>query len=70
MSPEEHEAVMKQPALEAPLGIVPQFENPPSMERVVFCVNTILLVMNTLLFGMRMFVKGYLNRKISLEDCE
>ena len=70
MSPEEHDALMMLPALKPPPNTLPQLENPPSFANLIFCFTIVLLVLNTLLFAMRLFVKCYLTCNISLDDCE
>ncbi|KAF2014710.1 hypothetical protein BU24DRAFT_463472 [Aaosphaeria arxii CBS 175.79] len=68
MSPIQYESLLDQPALSPPPGIEPQFDNPPSLKHAGFGITVTLLVLITLLFSMRTFVKVRINHHLALED--
>lgn len=64
------EKILSAPAASPPPGVTPNFEHPSEFEKSGFIVAITLLVIITLLFSMRMFVKTRIARHIAIEDCE
>ena len=53
-----------------PPGIIPNFDNPDSNSKTFFIVTSILLVLTILLIVNRFYVKTYIIRKYTTDDCE
>ena len=58
------------PALDPPNGVIPNFNDPPSIAGDLVAGLTIMIVVATTGFVARMYTKAWIMRKVQLEDCE
>ncbi|KAF7588253.1 hypothetical protein BBP40_005975 [Aspergillus hancockii] len=68
MSPEELEALLAAPALAAPPGVSPNFDNPPSQNSYAWGITTVCTVVATLCLCLRWYVRLWLDKKARIED--
>ncbi len=61
--------VMDKPALAPPLGIIPNFVDPYTLEPVLIVITVIYLVLTTLGVGARLIIRKSANKSMLLEDC-
>ncbi|KAF1967918.1 hypothetical protein BU23DRAFT_558910 [Bimuria novae-zelandiae CBS 107.79] len=64
----EREKALSEPAAHPPLGVTPDFEHPSQFEKSGLVAAITLLIVISLLFSMRMFVKARIARHIDIED--
>lgn len=58
------------PAMKPPLGIKPNFTDPPNFRTAMLVVEVIFLVIPTLAIFMRLYTKARINRNVTLDDCK
>ena len=58
------------PALKPPLGVLPNFHNPPSQRTANVVCQTLCLIISTLCVSIRMYTKFFIIRSHGCEDCE
>ncbi|KKY24900.1 hypothetical protein UCRPC4_g02266 [Phaeomoniella chlamydospora] len=68
LSSEEIEALLAEPALEAPSGITPNFDNPPNQNDLAWFVTTFCTVIMTIAFFLRLYAKWWMSRKVHVEE--
>ena len=59
----------KTPALQPPLGVVPNFVDPPTILGPFLAGEAVMLAASTLAVSARVFTKAYVMKKVDLEDC-
>lgn len=64
------EALLDSPAMPAPEGVTPNFENPPNQNGLGMTVLTLCLVFSTICVCLRMYARVYLLRKVQIEEGE
>ncbi|PYH89516.1 hypothetical protein BO71DRAFT_434746, partial [Aspergillus ellipticus CBS 707.79] len=68
MSPEELAALLAAPALAAPDGVTPNFDNPPNRNSYAWGITTVCTIIATSCLCLRSYVRLWLDRKIRVED--
>ncbi|RAH46719.1 uncharacterized protein BO95DRAFT_431040 [Aspergillus brunneoviolaceus CBS 621.78] len=68
MSTDELVTLFAQPALAAPEGVTPDFDNPPNHNSLAWGIITVCTVVATLCMCLRIYVRVWLDRSIRLED--
>ncbi|OJJ95732.1 hypothetical protein ASPACDRAFT_126540 [Aspergillus aculeatus ATCC 16872] len=68
MSTDELATLFAQPALAAPEGVTPNFDNPPNHNSLAWGIITVCTVVATLCMCLRIYVRVWLDRSIRLED--
>ena len=58
------------PAMVAPDGLTSNLINPPDILVTSFAASTVGLAMTLFFFGIRMFTKCFLLKKLYIEDCK
>jgi len=58
------------PADVPPVGVVPNFDNPPDLNAIIISTITACTVASTLAVTIRLYSKLLLIRSIALEDCK
>ena len=58
------------PAAKPPLGVTPNFINPPSEKDIIIAYTTIFTIIATFGVAVRMYVRLFIMRKIQIEDCK
>lgn len=53
-----------------PLGVTPNFVNPPSLLKSHIAIHTVFLGLDTLCLAMRLYTRKFIQRKLALDDCE
>ncbi|KAH9995932.1 hypothetical protein F4779DRAFT_194042 [Xylariaceae sp. FL0662B] len=62
------EEMMELPAMPAPDGITPIFDNPPNQNGLAITILTLCLVISTICVCLRVYARLYLLRKVQAED--
>ena len=70
LTPAQLQALLDGPAGKPPLGITPNFVNPPNHATLAIAVMAIGLTISTLVLMIRMYTKIFLIRSVVLEDCK
>ncbi|KAL5592544.1 hypothetical protein FOBRF1_013570 [Fusarium oxysporum] len=60
----ELKQLLAAPALEAPNGVTPEFENPPNGNTLAYRITTFCMVLTTLCAIIRLYGKWLLERKL------
>ncbi|PYH41044.1 uncharacterized protein BP01DRAFT_306909 [Aspergillus saccharolyticus JOP 1030-1] len=68
MSTSELATLLAQPALAAPEGVIPNFDNPPNHNNMAWGIITVCTIIATLCVFFRIHVRVWLDRSIRLED--
>ncbi|RAL16576.1 uncharacterized protein BO97DRAFT_467884 [Aspergillus homomorphus CBS 101889] len=68
MSSDDLATLFAQPALAAPEGVTPNFDNPPNHNSLALGIITVCTVIATLCMCLRIYVRIWLDRSIRLED--
>jgi hypothetical protein len=69
MSPEMLAALANSPAGVPPLGISPNFDNPPSKDQEMLVLNVVFLPLMLLAVVMRLLVKAKFIHQFGWDDC-
>ncbi|RYP10038.1 hypothetical protein DL765_008237 [Monosporascus sp. GIB2] len=67
-SPADMEAVLNGPALPPPIGVTPDFDNPPKSNGSGYGVLTAMMAVGALALLLRLFAKAFRVKKLRLED--
>jgi hypothetical protein len=70
MSPEVLAELLAAPALAAPEGVTPDFENPPNRNGLAWFVTTLCMVISTACVCLRLFTRAWIDQKIRKEEGE
>jgi hypothetical protein len=70
LSPEVIQALLNGPGLAPPPGEVPNLKDPPNERTTMIVVNTVYLVLTTVAIFIRMYTKGFIARRVEVEDCK
>lgn len=70
MSAEALATLLAQPALPAPPGVTPNFDNPPKSNTIAWVVTTLCLVIATICLSLRLFARVWLEKKMRAEEGE
>lgn len=70
MSPEVLAELLAAPALPAPEGVTPDFENPLNSNGLAWFVTTICMVVATACVCLRLFTRVWIDKKIRAEEGE
>lgn len=70
LTPDQQQALLSGPALTPPLGVLPQFDNPPNKTAlgaglIIACAAVCVFVV-----AVRTYAKAVCSRKMEVEDCE
>ncbi|KAJ5677953.1 uncharacterized protein N7477_003586 [Penicillium maclennaniae] len=68
MSPEALAALLNAPALPAPEGVTPNFDNPSNANGLAWFVTTFCMVVATMCLLLRLYVRLYLEKKFRAEE--
>ncbi|RDW70456.1 uncharacterized protein DSM5745_07967 [Aspergillus mulundensis] len=68
LSPDALATLLAQPALAPPDGVTPNFDNPSNGNHLAYVVTTFCTVVSTLCLLLRLFAKGWLEKKIRVEE--
>lgn len=58
------------PAMAPPPGIIPNYVDPPNLEKEFYIDLILCLTISVLVVSMRMWTKARLLRKVQIEDCK
>lgn len=58
------------PAMAPPPGIIPNYVDPPNLEKEFYIDLILCLTISVLVVSMRMWTKARLVRKVQIEDCK
>lgn len=61
---------LKQPAAPPPLGVTPDFANPPNSNIEIYTGAIALCSLATVILGLRMYTRVALLRAVGWDDCE
>ena len=70
LTAEELGALSNYPALPPPSGIEPNFATPESQNQPLLIVTSLLIGIMGLFFLNRVYIKTFVSRKYSWDDCE
>lgn len=70
MSSEALAELLAAPALAAPEGVTPDFENPPNSNGLAWFVTSICMVVATACVCLRLFARVWIDKKIRVEEGE
>lgn len=70
MSPEVLAELLAAPALPAPEGVTPNFDNPPNKNGLAWFVTTFCMVVATMCLFLRILVRLWLEKKLRVEECK
>lgn len=70
MSPETLATLLAEPALAAPSGVTPNFDNPPNSNTLAWVVTTFCTVVLTICFLLRIFARIWLDKRVGVEEGE
>ncbi|PWY75073.1 hypothetical protein BO70DRAFT_431053 [Aspergillus heteromorphus CBS 117.55] len=68
LSPEELARLLAAPAMPAPDGVTPNFENPPNRNSYAWGITTVCMIIATSCLCLRSYVRLWLDRKVRVED--
>ena len=68
-TPAELQKLLDGPALAPPLGVEPNFVDPPNLKTLGLVVIILCLILPTLAVWMRMYTKLRIIRQVVAEDC-
>ncbi|KAJ5218878.1 uncharacterized protein N7498_000977 [Penicillium cinerascens] len=68
MSPEALAELLAAPALQAPEGVTPNFDNPPNKNGLAWFVTTLCMVVATMCLFLRITVRLWLEKKLRVEE--
>ena len=57
-------------ALAPPPGVIPNYDDPPTIARSLVAGLAIMIVVATLAFAARLFTRVWVMKQIQLDDCE
>ncbi|KAI0849725.1 hypothetical protein F5Y00DRAFT_261171 [Daldinia vernicosa] len=60
--------IMDMPAMEPPLGVVPNYDNPPNQNKMVLAVVSVCLIVSSIAVILRFYLKLAVLRKMQLQD--
>ena len=64
------EELMELPAMEAPPGVTPNFDDPPNRNGLAIGVLTLFTVISTLGMILRVYAKCYVMRQWKIQECK
>ena len=70
MSPEMLAALVNAPAGVPPLGVQPNFDNPPSKDEQMLVLNGVFLPLMLIAVTMRLVVKARVIKQFGWDDCK
>lgn len=70
LPPSQQEAFLNGPALKPPLGVIPNFENPPNRLATAYAGVTICLFATTVAVFVRFYFKVFAIKRVNIEDCK
>jgi hypothetical protein len=70
LSPEELQILLNGPAATPPAGVVPNFDDPPTLDAIIIPILTLCLTLATLAVLARAYTKLFIIRSIAYEDCK
>jgi hypothetical protein len=69
LTPAQQEAVLDGPSLEPPLGVDPNFDDPPNLNHIVYPVLILSLVLTTIFLLLRACGRWYAMKTVGTGDC-
>lgn len=70
MARTSEQALLDRPAMPAPDGIIPNFVNPPNLNKEITFTLALCMSVATLLVSIRMYTKMFIIRSVGHEDCK
>lgn len=70
LTPAQKLAFLEGPALAPPLGVLPQFSNPPNQNAMSYGIVVTGIVLAALAVVMRLYARLVCTKKMRLEDCK
>lgn len=70
MTPEDLEELLVAPALPAPEGITPNFDDPPNNNVLAWFVTTLCMIVATSCVCLRLFARVWIDKRIRVEEGE
>ena len=70
LTPELVQSILNGPAGTPPVGVTPNFDNPPNTNRFVIITLVFCVLLASLAVLVRMYTKIFLIRSIEYEDCK
>ena len=66
----EEQILLEGPAGPPPLGISPNFVDPPNNDATIVAISTMFLVLCTVVGLIRLYTKSLIIRRFDIEDCK
>lgn len=60
--------LLASPALEAPAGVTPDFDNPPNRNGLAIFVTTFCMIIATLCLCLRLYAKLWITRAVQVQE--
>lgn len=70
MAAPSEQALLNGPAMPPPDGIIPNFANPPNLNKEITFTLALCMSVATLLISIRMYTKMFIIRSVGHEDCK
>ena len=70
LSPEELQQLLDGPAGTPPVGVIPNFDDPPNLDTYVILTITACTTFATVAVLLRMYTKIFITRSLANEDCK
>lgn len=64
------QALLNGPAGKPPVGVMPNLDNPPTLNGIIIATSTTCIVITTMAVLIRMYTNLFLIRSTAYEDCE
>ena len=70
LNSEKLQELLNGPAGTPPIGVMPNFDNPPSLEFYLIFTITVCVTLATVVVLLRMYTKIFIIRSLANEDCK
>ena len=70
LDPEQLQILLNGPAGTPPVGLTPNFNNPPNLDTYVILTICICITLATVTVLLRMYTKIFITRSLAYEDCK
>lgn len=70
LSPGQLQELLNGPAGTPPVGVIPDFENPPNLDTYVILTISVCMTFATVAVLLRMYTKTFITRSLAYEDCK
>lgn len=68
MNSTELAALLASPAMQAPDGITPNFDNPPNENVLAWIITSFCMAVGSIFFLLRLYARGWKNKEIRTEE--